>query len=405
MAQLFLIKVSTAYRAELATLFLQKLSDSDGELLHVGKTATGGNLHLAVLFLFARNRCHEEVDELLNNISITTAINLDCRLVAETSDNQMLSLELPEYSGHIITLMSVDFNVDQVFQLTQLMTDNNFRICNIKKLSDTPLIDDLARSVPLHIEFHVIANQVNLDQVRDSLQKFSNDHLTDITIQAARRDKLSPRLVIFDMDSTLIDAEVIDELALEAGVGEEVAAITEAAMRGEIDFLESFTARVALLQGLRAEVLQLVAHRLQFNPGAETLIQRLKHLGFKTAIISGGFSYFGDYLQSLLNVDYVFANQLDIAEGVVTGKVVGDVIDGARKAQILREISDMEGLALEQVVAVGDGANDLPMLAIAGLGIAYKAKPMVRVRAKQALSYNSLVAVLYILGYSERDVA
>jgi len=243
-----------------------------------------------------------------------------------------------------------------------------------------------------------------MEQVRRSLHNFSNDHLADATIQAARNNNLPARLVVFDMDSTLIDAEVIDELALEAGVGQEVAAITESAMRGEIDFQKSFSARVALLEGLSAQVLQSVADRLQFNPGAETLINRLKRLGFKTAIISGGFGFFAQHLKSLLGIDYIFANQLDIADGVVTGKVVGDVIDGVRKAQILREIAAKEGLDLQQVVAVGDGANDLPMLEIAGLGIAYKAKPVVRARAKQSLSHNSLVAVLYILGHHEHEL-
>ena len=403
MAQLFFIQTSTADRAELATLLLDKLSDSDGELLHVEKTADGDNLHLAVLFLLAGNRHQEEVEEVLNNMFTPIASKLDYRLVAETVDRQMLSLESQEYSDCIITLMSDVFSVEQIFQLTQLLGDNDVSICAIKKLSDVDPSDD-QQCTSLHVEFHVSCTQTSMEQVRHSLHNFSNDHLADVTIQAARNNNLPARLVVFDMDSTLIDAEVIDELALEAGVGQEVAAITESAMRGEIDFQKSFSARVALLEGLSAQVLQSVADRLQFNPGAETLINRLKHLGFKTAIISGGFSFFAQHLKSLLGIDYVFANQLDIADGVVTGKVVGDVIDGTRKAQILREIAAKEGLDLQQVVAVGDGANDLPMLEIAGLGIAYKAKPVVRARAKQSLSHNSLVAVLYILGHHEHEL-
>jgi phosphoserine phosphatase len=403
-AQLFFIQTSTANRVELATLVLDKLSDSDGELLHVEKSADGDNLHLAILFLSAGNRHQEEVEEVLNNMFTPIASKLDYRLLAETVDRQMLSLESQENSDYIITLMSDVFSVEQIFQLIQLLGDNDVSICAIENLSGVHPANEDQQSTSLHVEFHVSCTQTSMEQVRRSLHNFSNDHLADVTIQAARNNNLPARLVVFDMDSTLIDAEVIDELALEAGVGQEVAAITESAMRGEIDFQKSFSARVALLEGLSAQVLQSVADRLQFNPGAETLINRLKRLGFKTAIISGGFGFFAQHLKSLLGIDYIFANQLDIADGVVTGKVVGDVIDGVRKAQILREIAAKEGLDLQQVVAVGDGANDLPMLEIAGLGIAYKAKPVVRARAKQSLSHNSLVAVLYILGHHEHEL-
>ena len=205
------------------------------------------------------------------------------------------------------------------------------------------------------------------------------------------------------MDSTLIDAEVIDELAIEAGVGDQVAAITEAAMQGEIDFKQSFTQRMALLKGLDVSVLQSVAERLSLNEGAEHLISTLKKLGYKTAIVSGGFTFFGEYLQQRLGVDYVYANQLDVKDGLVTGQVSGDIIDGQRKAELLREIAEKEGLKLQQVIAVGDGANDLPMLGIAGLGIAFRAKPLVKASAEQSISTLGLDGILYLLGYSDKD--
>jgi phosphoserine phosphatase len=206
------------------------------------------------------------------------------------------------------------------------------------------------------------------------------------------------------MDSTLIDAEVIDELAIEAGVGEEVAAITEAAMRGEIDFTQSFTQRLALLEGLNAKVLQTVADRLRLNEGAEYLIHSLKQLGYTTAIVSGGFTFFGQRLKTILGVDYVYANELEIVNGIVTGKVTGDIIDGQRKADLLRELAHQQGLSLDQVIAVGDGANDLPMISIAGLGIAFRAKPVVKASAKQAISNVGLDGILYLLGYSDKDI-
>jgi phosphoserine phosphatase len=210
------------------------------------------------------------------------------------------------------------------------------------------------------------------------------------------------RLVAFDMDSTLIEAEVIDELASAAGVGEKVAEITERAMRGEIDFKESFAARVALLKGLDESVLEGIAESLPITEGAERLVSTLKKLGYKTAILSGGFTYFGHYLQKRLGIDYVYANELAIEEGRVTGEVSGVVVDGQRKAELLREIAQREGIDMEQVIAVGDGANDLPMLSIAGLGIAFRAKPIVRENAKQSISTLGLDSILYLLGISDR---
>jgi phosphoserine phosphatase len=186
-------------------------------------------------------------------------------------------------------------------------------------------------------------------------------------------------------------------------VGQQVAEITEAAMQGKLDFKQSFEQRLALLEGLDASVLQKIAQRLQLNEGAEHLISTLKKLGYKTAIVSGGFSFFGEYLQEILGVDYVYANQLDIENGKVTGRVKGDIIDGQRKADLLRELAERDGLMLEQVIAVGDGANDLPMLDIAGLGIAFRAKPLVEASAKQAISNLGLDGILYLLGYSDKD--
>lgn len=226
----------------------------------------------------------------------------------------------------------------------------------------------------------------------------------DIAFQRDDVYRRNRRLVAFDMDSTLIETEVIDELAKLAGVGEQVSAITERAMRGELDFTESFRARVALLEGLDAKVLEAVAAQLPLTEGAEHLITHLRRLGYRTAILSGGFQYFGRCLQERLGIDYVHANELEIENGRVTGRVVGQVVDGARKAALLREIAAAEGLTLDQVIAVGDGANDLPMLSIAGLGIAFRAKPLVRESAEQSISALGLDAILYLLGFTDADL-
>jgi phosphoserine phosphatase len=225
----------------------------------------------------------------------------------------------------------------------------------------------------------------------------------DIAFQEDNIFRRTRRLVVFDMDSTLITSEVIDELAKEAGSGELVAAVTEQAMRGEIDFTESLKKRVATLAGLEESTLQTVAERLQLTEGAEHLFHNLHRLGFKTAILSGGFTYFGRYLQKKLNIDYVFANELEIVEGKMTGQVIGQVVDGKRKAELLEQIANTENIRLEQTVAVGDGANDLPMLGKAGLGIAFRAKPIVRETARQSISTLGLDAILYLMGFRDRD--
>jgi phosphoserine phosphatase len=205
------------------------------------------------------------------------------------------------------------------------------------------------------------------------------------------------RLICFDMDSTLIETEVIDELAMRAGVGDQVKAITERAMRGEIDFTESFRERVALLKGLDESVMQEIAENLPITEGVDRLMFVLKKYGYKIAILSGGFTYFGKYLQQ----NYVYANELEIVDGKLTGRYLGDVVDGKRKAELLRLIAQVEKVDIAQTIAVGDGANDLPMLGIAGLGIAFHAKPKVVANAKQSINTIGLDGVLYFLGFKD----
>ena len=226
----------------------------------------------------------------------------------------------------------------------------------------------------------------------------------DIAFQEDNIYRRNRRLVCFDMDSTLIQAEVIDELARKAGVYEQVSAITEAAMRGEIDFNASFKQRVALLKGLDESVMKEVADSLPLTEGAERLFKTLKKYGYRTAILSGGFTYFGNFLKGKLGIDYIFANELEIKDGKLTGKHVGEIIDGQKKAELLKLIAFKEDIHLEQVIAVGDGSNDLPMLRLAGLGIAFHAKPKVKASAKHAISTIGLDAILYLLGFRDREI-
>ncbi len=254
------------------------------------------------------------------------------------------------------------------------------------------------------VEFSVRGEPRDINGMRAAFLRLANELNLDIAFQQDNAFRRNRRVVCFDMDSTLIEHEVIDELAKAAGVGEQVAAITERAMNGELDFTQSFRARVALLKGLDAGVLEGIAAHLKLTEGAEQLIRTLKALGYKTAILSGGFTYFGEHLQRRLGIDYVHANALEIVDGKVTGNVIGQVVDGQRKAELLREIAAREGVNLEQVIAVGDGANDLPMLGIAGLGIAFRAKPLVKQNAKQAISTLGLDGILYLLGVRDRDL-
>ena len=291
--------------------------------------------------------------------------------------------------------------------MSALVADNGLNIDGLQRLSGRVPLDNEnngAAERKACVEFSVRGEPRDIQGMRAEFLHLANALNVDIAFQKDNAYRRNRRVVCFDMDSTLIEHEVIDELAKAAGVGEQVSAITERAMNGELDFTESFKARVALLKGLDESVLSVIAANLKLSEGAEQLIHTLKSLGYKTAILSGGFTYFGRHLQQQLGIDYVHANELEIVAGKVTGKVIGRVVDGARKAELLREIAQKEGVNLEQVIAVGDGANDLPMLGIAGLGIAFRAKPLVRQNAKQAISTLGLDGILYLLGVRDRDL-
>eukprot|EP01155_Anaeramoeba_flamelloides_P012205 Anaeramoba_flamelloidesa330989_10.p1 GENE.a330989_10~~a330989_10.p1 ORF type:complete len:406 (+),score=66.54 a330989_10:28-1245(+) len=307
-------------------------------------------------------------------------------------------------SRHIITLLARRISAEHIARVTAIAADHGLNIDNISRLSGRiSLQEENCPRTRACVEFSVRGLPADAAALREEFLKAASDLDVDIAFQKDDIFRRNRRLVVFDMDSTLIEAEVIDELAKEAGVGEQVIEITEAAMRGEIDFNESFRRRVALLKGLDAGVLGRIAERLPLTEGAAELVGHLKALGFKTAILSGGFTYFGRFLQQKLGFDYVYANELDIKDGKVTGEVTGQIVNGERKAQLLREIAEREGVRLEQTIAVGDGANDLPMLSIAGLGIAFRAKPLVRQSAKQAISTLGLDGILYLIGFRDRD--
>jgi len=304
---------------------------------------------------------------------------------------------------YMVTLLSRSITAEQIARVSTITAQHGLNIDNITRLSGRmPLNMDLERTQAC-IEFSVRGTPPDLEKLRSDFLHISSELNVDIAFQRDTVYRRNRRLVVFDMDSTLIEAEVIDELAKEAGVGEQVAEITEAAMRGELDFSQSFRRRVALLKGLDESVLETVAQRLRMTEGAERLIRTLKNLGYKTAILSGGFTYFAQMLKERLGSDYVFANELEIKDGKVTGEVTGRIVDGARKAELLKEIASRENIRLEQAIAVGDGANDLPMLSVAGLGIAFRAKPLVKKSAEHSISTLGLDGILYLIGFRDSE--
>jgi len=306
---------------------------------------------------------------------------------------------------YIVTALAPELTAAHLQAVTKIVSSQGFNIETVTRLSGR-LELDTESPFPRRacVQFGLSGQMLDAQAMRAACLSLSGELNIDVAVQEDNAYRRNRRLVCFDMDSTLIEQEVIDELALEAGVGEQVAEITERAMLGELDFQQSFRARVALLKGLDASVLPKIAERLTVTEGAERLISTLKALGYKTAILSGGFQYFAEYLQAKLGIDEVHANILDVENGIVTGEVKGAIVDGARKAELLRQLAEKMGISLEQAMAVGDGANDLPMLSIAGLGVAFRAKPLVRQNANQAISSVGLDGVLYLLGMHDKDL-
>ncbi|WP_166596028.1 phosphoserine phosphatase SerB [Pseudomonas sp. SLFW] len=304
---------------------------------------------------------------------------------------------------HIVTLLTRKVTAEQLQTVSAITAKYGLNIDRIDRLSGRMPLDMPSDKGKGCIEFSVRGEPADAQEMRAEFLHVAQELNVDIAFQQDSLFRRNRRLAVFDMDSTLIEAEVIDELAKAHGVGERVSEITERAMRGELDFRASFKERLALLKGLDIKVLDEIGASLRLTEGAENLFAELKRLGYKTAILSGGFTYFARQLQAKLGIDYIFANELEVVDGQCTGEAVEPIVDAQRKADLLRELAIKEGLSLEQTIAVGDGANDLPMLAIAGLGVAFRAKPLVKQSAKQAISTLGLDGVLYLLGFRDRE--
>ena len=400
MSDVSLIKISGPDQTGITQAATAILSDYAVNILDIGQAVIHNNLALGILAEMPDSVdiavCFSRLREAVEKLGMS--IEFD----AVGGDDYQHWISEQGKPRHILTLLVRKVSAEHINAATSLAAQYGLNIDKITRLSGRVPLNANEQSKAC-VEFSMRGELSDQIKVRRALLELTNTLDMDIAYQEDDMFRRNRRLVVFDMDSTLIEAEVIDELAKVAGVGLEVSAITELAMQGEIDFDESFRRRVALLSGLNESALQQVADRLQLTEGAETLISTLKRLGYKTAILSGGFSYFANQLRDQLGFDYVYANQLDIHAGVVTGKVVGDIINGERKAELLKDIAQRENIALEQVIAVGDGANDLPMLSVAGLGIAFRAKPIVKASARQSISTLGLDSIIYLLGISDRE--
>jgi phosphoserine phosphatase len=304
----------------------------------------------------------------------------------------------------IITLLGRRITAEQLSKVAAAIAKNKLNIDVINRLSGRVSVNNTDTTQTACVQITVSGKIDDPAVLRGQLLKIHSDTGIDISFYIDDIYRHARRLVVFDMDSTLIQGEAIDELADMAGVGDQVAQITEAGMQGKIDFKESLTQRVALLNGLEENVLSFVAKNLVLTEGADRVVRKLKQLGYKIGIISGGFEYFGKYLQKKLGLDYVFTNCLEIVNGKLTGKIKGDIIDGHKKAEILETIARVENISLQQTIAVGDGANDLPMISIAGLGVAFNAKSIVKKNAQRSISSVGLDGLLYLMGLSEREI-
>ena len=383
--ELILIRVTGEDRPGLTASVTEILAKYDATILDIGQADIHNTLSLGILCKTEEQHSGFIMKELLFKAS---SLGVTIRFYPITAQEYENWVSMQGKNRYILTLLGRKLSARQISAVTRILAEQGMNIDAIKRLTG-------------RIEFSVRGTPKDRIAMQEQLMQLASELEMDFSFQLDNMYRRMRRLICFDMDSTLIETEVIDELAIRAGVGEQVKAITERAMRGEIDFTESFRERVALLKGLDESVMQEIAENLPITEGVDRLMYVLKKYGYKIAILSGGFTYFGRYLQQKYGIDYVYANELEIENGKLTGRYLGDVVDGKRKAELLRLIAQVEKVDIAQTIAVGDGANDLPMLGIAGLGIAFHAKPKVVANAKQSINTIGLDGVLYFLGFKD----
>ena len=396
------INISGEDKPGMTSSLTEILARYDAFILDIGQANIHQSLTLGILIMTTADRSGSIMKELLFKAS-ELGVMIRFTPISEKRNNAWVSLQ--GKNRYIITLLGRIVTARHIAEVTKVVAEHGLNIDAIKRLTGRMPLREDDRAAKSCIELSVRGTLS--DEERSTMQEgFMNlsEIGLDVSFQKDDIYRRSRRLICFDMDSTLIETEVIDELAERAGVGEQVREITASAMRGEIDFCESFTRRVALLKGLDVSVMEEIARNLPITEGLERMMTVLKRVGYKTAILSGGFTYFGNYLRQKYGFDYVYANELEIENGKLTGRYVGEIVDGRRKAELLRLLCQFESINLAQSVAVGDGANDLPMLNLAGLGIAFHAKPKVKATARQSISTIGLDGILYFLGLKDSRI-
>ncbi|QFZ53501.1 phosphoserine phosphatase SerB [Oceanihabitans sp. IOP_32] len=400
--EIILLNISGQDKPGLTTSLTAVLAKYDANILDIGQANIHDTLSLGILFeVKAGNASAPVLKDLLFK---TYELGVTAKFTPIALEDYEKWVNLQGKNRYIVTILGKKLEAKQISEITKLITEKNLNIDSIKRLTGRVSLVKENNYPRASIQLSIRGEIDDKVAFTEKFMQVSSELNVDVAFQEDNIYRRNRRLVCFDMDSTLIQTEVIDELAELAGVGEQVKAITESAMQGEIDFNESFKKRMKLLKGLKEEVLREVAINLPITKGARRLIDTLKGYGFKTAILSGGFTYFGHYLQKELGIDYVYANQLEIKDGVLTGGYLGEIVDGDKKAHYLKIIAQREGIHINQTIAVGDGANDLQMINLAGLGIAFHAKPKVRNNAESSISSMGLDGVLYLLGYHDRHI-
>lgn len=403
MSEILLISFLGADQPNQFTRLMQVLSVHSLQILDVGQAVIHNQLTLGIVV----SSSDQTATALAMKEILILAHNINLTVYFKPISHEEYAQWAKEggRKKYLVTVIAPELTAEHLQAVTHIVSAQGFNIETISRLSGRLALRQSQDQGVACIQFGLSGQMLDASAMRAACLLQSAQYNIDIAVQEDNVYRRNRRLVCFDMDSTLIKQEVIDELAREAGVGEQVAQITERAMQGELDFQQSFRARVGLLKGLDATVLPKIAQSLTITEGAEKLIFTLKSLGYKTAILSGGFQYFAEYLQHKLGIDEVHANILDVQDGVVTGEVKGQIVDGSRKAALLQQLAQKHGISTEQVIAVGDGANDLPMLSLAGLGVAFHAKPLVRQNANQAISSVGLDGILYLLGVHDNDLS
>ena len=396
--ELILIRITGEDRPGLTSSIMGILARYDVTVLDIGQADIHNTLTLGLLVRAAEEYSGHVMRDLLFKAS---KLGVNIRFYPVKKDEYADWVNMQGKNRYILTLLGRKLSALQIQAVTSVLAEQGLNIDAIKRLTGRIPLDEQRENIRACIEFSVRGTPKDRAAMQSKLLKLSSELEMDFSFQLDNMYRRMRRLICFDMDSTLIQTECIDELAERAGVGDQVREITERAMRGEIDFIESFTERVALLKGLDESVMKEIAENLPITEGVERLMFVLKRYGYKIAILSGGFTYFGNYLRQKFGFDYVYANELEIIDGKLTGRYLGDIVDGKRKAELLKLISQVENVDIEQTIAVGDGANDLPMLSVAGLGIAFHAKPKVKATAGQSLSTIGLDGILYFLGYKD----